>query len=405
MAAVREDAEVVIVGAGAGGLALGAALAREGVSALILEAGDGIRPLPRGELLQPNGLRALAELGVLERLRSPEVPVIRTIRFHGPGGRLLGVADYRRLDPPYDHAIGCPPHRLRRLLLEHRGGTEVWWNARVDGLERDGRGWCVRVQTPDGARRVRCRVVVAADGARSQVRRLLGIRGRVRAYRDAYALTVLPRPAGFPDEVQQYLGGGTLLGLIPIGPQELYLYWYVPARRLDAFWREGPSRWSATLRRVAPDVADALTLPPAEAWMGIIPTRVDAETWVVDGGALLGDAAHALNPNAAQGTNLALADAAALAPVLAGALRRGRVDAAALAPYERARRPAAVLAQRAGEEAARLWTSASPLLAWITARVMANLGRDPDLARRVVAQAAGLSDRPLTWAERWRLLA
>lgn len=398
------DTDVVVVGAGVGGLALGVALAQAGLPSLLLEAGDGVKPQPRGELLQPNGLRVLADLGLLERLLALDVQVIHTIRVHRRGGELLAALDYRVLDPPCNEAVACRPHRLRRLLLEHLDGAQVWWQARVAGLERTPSGWAVQVQTPGGVRRLRARMVVAADGARSHVRRLLGIRARVRAYRDAYALTVLPRPSGFPGELWQYQGGGALLGLVPVARDELYLYWHVPAQRLEAFWRHDFARLSAALRRVAPDWGEALVLPPAGEWTAAVPVRVVPETWVVDGGALLGDAAHALNPNAAQGTNQALEDARALAEVLAGALRRGRVDAASLAAYERARRPAAASVQRLGEASARLWTSGNPLVDWLQARATRNLGRHVDLLRKAVAQAAGLRAQPLSAVERLRLL-
>ena len=398
------DVAVAIVGAGAGGLALAAFLAREGIPYVILEAAGGIRPVPRGELLQPNGLRVLAELGVLDALRGLGATVLRTIRFYSRDGRPLGVLDYRLLDPPYDYALGSRPHRLRQLLLGRLDATAVWWSARVSGVERDARGWRVAVQTPEGPRHVRCRVLVAADGARSAVRGLLGIRARLRAYPDAYVVTVIPRPRGFPDEVWQYQGGGVLLGVIPVAPQELYLYRYVPARRLEGIRRSGLASLEADLHRMAPAWARGVTLPPGADWAALVPCRVDVETWVVDGAALVGDAAHALNPNAAQGTNQALEDARALAQVLTEALHSGRVAADILRRYERARRPTATHMQRVGEESARLWTSGNPLIDRLTERFIDRLSRDPASARRMLAQVAGLDPRPLTAWERLRLL-
>jgi len=59
--------DVVIVGGGIGGLALGCRLANNRRSVLILEARSGISPSQRGLTLQPNGLEALQKLGLLER--------------------------------------------------------------------------------------------------------------------------------------------------------------------------------------------------------------------------------------------------------------------------------------------------------------------------------------------------
>lgn len=67
------------------------------------------------------------------------------------------------------------------------------------------------------------------------------------------------------------------------------------------------------------------------------------------GGACVGDAAHALNPNAGQGTNQALEGAWVLAETIAGCLRIGRLRAQDLHRYEERRRPAAEFVQRLGE--------------------------------------------------------
>lgn len=405
---MTRDTDVLVAGAGIAGLALATALAREGISATVLDAGPGIRPAPRGLVLQPNGLRVLAGLGVLELLQAGGAQTIRAVRFHRSGGRLLVAADYALLDPPWNYGLVCLPHQVQEALWARLAPgpvrCTVRWQARVEALERTRAGWEVRAQSPEGVERWRARVVVAADGARSRVRSLLGIRARVRPYRDAYALTVLPRPAGFPGELWQFQGGGALLGLAPVAPDWLYLYWYVPASRLERFRGRDLPGLQGAIGRVAPDLAGALSLPPGERWLTIAPLRVDAETWVVDGGALLGDAAHALNPNTAQGANQALEDAAVLAPVLAAALRRGGTDAASLAPYERARRPMATWMQRRGDESARLWTSRNPWMDWLQARATERLGRHPELLRQVVAGAAGLAMRDLSLADRLRLL-
>lgn len=102
--------DVVVAGAGIAGLALAAALAREGVSATVLDAGPGILPVPRGLVLQPNGLRVLAELGVLEHLHAAGAQTVRAVRFHASGGRFLVTADYALLDPPWNHCLACLAH-------------------------------------------------------------------------------------------------------------------------------------------------------------------------------------------------------------------------------------------------------------------------------------------------------
>jgi len=62
--------DVLIVGGGMGGLSLALALARQGRSVAVVERQAKPRPLPRGELLQPNGLRILDQLGLLDAVKT-----------------------------------------------------------------------------------------------------------------------------------------------------------------------------------------------------------------------------------------------------------------------------------------------------------------------------------------------
>lgn len=51
--------------------------------------------------------------------------------------------------------------------------------------------------------------------------------------------------------------------------------------------------------------------------------RVRCRRWVTDGAALIGDAAHAMNPHVAQGRNTAMEDGIVLAEVLEECFRKG----------------------------------------------------------------------------------
>lgn len=64
-----------------------------------------------------------------------------------------------------------------------------------------------------------------------------------------------------------------------------------------------------------------------------------AESYVADGAALIGDAAHPMTPAGGQGANASIWDALSLADVADAALRTGDVSRDRLLPYERLRRP------------------------------------------------------------------
>ena len=359
---MRYDADVVVVGGGPAGLALGVALGRHGVSGLILEAAPAIPVVARGEFLQPNGLRVLDRLQVLDALLAEDVCVVDTVHMYRAGGRLLLVSPYRELDTPYNYVVVHKPHLLRRVLQARLDPASIWWSARVERIERDGSTWHITVRAADGVKLLRTPLLIGADGAHSVVRQAFGIRATVRPYPDAYALTVVTRPPGWVQSARQYYGDGVLPGLLPVSKTELYIYWYVPAALLDRFRSLSVAELKKRVCAVAPDVGPSLELPPPHAWLCLRPARVKAASWVVDGGAVVGDAAHALNPNAGQGTNQSLEDAWVLAETLAGCLRTGRLRAQDLYRYEQLRRPSAEFVQRLGELYAFWWTSRSPLV-------------------------------------------
>ena len=67
--------------------------------------------------------------------------------------------------------------------------------------------------------------------------------------------------------------------------------------------------------------------------------RVRTPRWVADGAALIGDAAHAMNPHASQGRMQAMVDAMTLADIVPACLASGDYSAARLSGFEAVRRP------------------------------------------------------------------
>ena len=133
--------------------------------------------------------------------------------------------------------------------------------------------------------------------------------------------------------------------------------------------------------------------------------RVRTAKWVVDGAALLGDAAHACHPHVAQGTFQAMADGKVLAEVLdTSCFGRGDFSARALSPYEETRRPVIERVQRVADEYVWLWETGNPLVAWLRDRIFRNIGDRPHLLQRVAATEAGIDSSPLTFVERLQAL-
>ena len=67
---VDAQVDVLIVGAGPTGLALGIDLARQGVGALVVEKAEGLFPGSRGKGIQPRTMEVFDDLGVLDAIRA-----------------------------------------------------------------------------------------------------------------------------------------------------------------------------------------------------------------------------------------------------------------------------------------------------------------------------------------------
>src|SRR4051812_17413189 len=111
--------DVVIVGAGAGGLLLALALEGKGRSVIIIDRQAGpLKRSQRGEFLQPCGIKILARFGLLSLIRSGGAQ--ETHHFPSPraGGPRLSSMDYGQLPPPYQYALITQPHIVQAAILD-----------------------------------------------------------------------------------------------------------------------------------------------------------------------------------------------------------------------------------------------------------------------------------------------
>ena len=422
---MTEQTDVLIVGAGGGGAVLGLALAQKGIRTIVLEQASGPPTGLRGEILQPNGQQVLDRLGVLGKLPSHAIRSVRYFHFYRAGGaregaRSLGkervlarlgrvgetspgvggcnrlcTIDYGMLPPPYNRAIVTLPNVAHHAILdalESSSPKSLRYGTAFKGVIRDGaRITGVEAEHAGRSISIRASLVVGADGALSKVRDAIGIPAQVHRYREGYLIAILDRTHNELAESRYYVGRGAILGLFPAAEGKQYLFYMIPADSMAQVKAAGLPALRQAWRAIAPDlghVFDGLTDWKQTAYM---PTgRVRTKTWVADGVVLIGDAAHAMNPHASQGRMQAMVDAMTLADLLPSCLEKGDLSAAALAPYERARRPQVEMLQRLADEQVIFWNTANPLLGYLRNRVFRTFDRNRRLRYQVLATTAGL---------------
>ena len=165
--------DLIICGGGPAGLATAIAARQAGLGALVLERAGAAPDKACGEGLMPDGLRALRELGALDRIDPAACAPFRGIRY------LLG--DGRSVEGRFRRGDGLGVRRTAlSAALESRArelGAELR-RASVEGFEVSADR--VVITTGGGPagqppQRLEARLLVGADGLQSKVRRLAGL--------------------------------------------------------------------------------------------------------------------------------------------------------------------------------------------------------------------------------------
>ncbi len=141
MADSIEETDVAVVGAGGGGAVLALALAKQGISTVVLDQAVGPPKGLRGEILQPNGQQVLDRLGVLPSLPADATRSVRHFHFCRAGGTRLCSIDYGDLPAPYNRAIVTLPnvahHAIVAAVQQHKSVT-LRYGTSFTGLLREG---------------------------------------------------------------------------------------------------------------------------------------------------------------------------------------------------------------------------------------------------------------------------
>jgi len=337
-----KTADVVVVGAGPAGAASAILLAERGFAVVLLDKAGFPRPKICGEYLSPEASRILDRLGVLKTVDQAGAQPLRGMRIVAPDGTVLDGA-YPTAGPwrgYRDHALAIPREALDRILVERAKSlpVEVKERHRVTGLlAESGHVMGVKVQDPDGgAREIRARLVVGADGRSSVVAASLGLVRPHRLRRMALIQHVSGLD-GLTDRGEIYIDPPDYAILNPVAPGLVNVGLVVPlahaapwSGRLETFFRARLKQ----LRHLAPRLAG---MEPAGRLMAMGPLAYRVGEPRAGGVLLAGDAAGFYDPFTGEGLFTALRSAELLVETAHAALTRGDLSARALAPYARAR--------------------------------------------------------------------
>lgn len=325
-----------IVGAGIAGLTTALALARKGIPSHILEQAPALEEVGAGLQLSPNASRILADLGLLDALST---------RWNEPDHILL--ASGHTLSPLASVPAGKAAHSRwgSPYGVLHRASLQA---VLIDAVRQN--PLCTlttgqRIESAQSARAIApSDLLIAADGVWSRLRQVVpgalpaGYSGNI-AWRFLVPYGLAPAFLN-PRTVTAFVGPHAHLVVYPLAEVQAFNIVAIHAqaeappegwtRKGDALTRsrlhDAFAGWHAGIRRLIEEAQNPMAWPlfgcPDGAW-------TDGKDMV-----LIGDAAHAMTPFAAQGAAMAIEDAALLANRLAGASETG----SALRSFEKQRR-------------------------------------------------------------------
>jgi 3-(3-hydroxy-phenyl)propionate hydroxylase len=333
------EERVFIAGAGPVGLVAAANLVHRGVPVTVFEAGATLSEESRASTFHPPTLDMLDTFGVAAPLIAQGLKAPR-FQYRSKTHGLLGEFDFGAIADatgnPY--RLQCEQSKLTRILLDQlsrQPNFQIELGGAVQGVTQDSNGVEIAIGRDGRTERRRARWLIGADGARSDVRRSLGIEFDGFTWPERFLVVSTP-----------FHFGKIIPGLVEVcyvaDPQRWHFLLQIPGLCRVMF-------------PIAPHESDELALSPAFAqslMATIVPglshyeiahvtlyrvhQRV-AKTFALGRTFLVGDAAHINNPLGGMGMNGGIHDAINLTDRLAD-VWHGKSGATELERFDRQRR-------------------------------------------------------------------
>jgi len=337
--------DVIIVGGAVAGAALACALARYNCNVLVVDRRRDPGSMNRGDGLQPRTLEILEQWGVLEHLQ--QLPHVKSygIELHHALFKQLMCIDLKPLTTSKFNYIMNIPHRdIEQGLLhwaQKHENIQIMRGSSVEQLIYDEQGDISAVTIKSGNTLTTCyaKIVVAADGGQSSIRKQLNISTDRIVYNHELVVLHMPRPASFQGDLrtQVHLHRDGAVVFIPLPDQQMRITVVAPSGKAAQWRKFSDIELIQQLAKRVPSLKDLSFHREGEHIYKM--ARMHAKHYHSKNAVLIGDAAHQTHASSGQGMNMAIQDADVLSMMLAKSLQGQLSLPESFALYEQIRRP------------------------------------------------------------------
>ncbi|MGG0461935.1 FAD-dependent monooxygenase [Priestia aryabhattai] len=333
--------DVCIIGAGPGGALLAYLLAKQNISTILIERSDKLGKEFRGEHLNEDGEMILKKHHIFEEIES--FGLLRMSRVeHWKDGNI-----FKTIESEIGHAgIHVPQQHLLQSINNQASihpSYKLMLGTKVTELMQNEKGQYTGIKAQQKGRGeiiVESKIIIGADGRYSTVRKLAHIKNNIHNHGYDLLWAKIPAPKKWEPTIRFTVVNNQQLALFTQTGGFIQIGWNIKKGSYTSLMKQSVQPFLDQLILAFPQLKESIE-QNLSSWKDFILLSVyssHCDTWVKNGLAIIGDAAHTMTPTGAYGMNAALTDADVLSQILPKLLFQGSLEARQLKEFENARR-------------------------------------------------------------------
>lgn len=295
--------DIVIIGAGIGGLTTALFCEKLGMNVRIYEQSAVIKPLGAGIILAHNAMQVFDKLGLKEPITNLGNS-LSSIKIKTSHLKQISTINNTYFDKKYGvNSVAIQRSVLQKFLVHKLKTTTIHFGKKVIDIQQDERPSILFLDNEE----ITCDVVIAADGIHSVIREKLFTKSTVRQAEQTCwrGLSSMNLPAAFTDELNELWGKGSRFGFVQLSENQVY--WYGLHNSNELVKKENLKDYFKDYTTIVNEVIANTHID--KTFSHSIEDLKPMLSWVKGNVCLLGDAAHATTPNMGQGACQAIEDA------------------------------------------------------------------------------------------------